>query len=111
MLSEECISGFFPISLKTKSGLLWFPTQEGIVVVDPRHPSINAPAPAVVLEETLVDGVPDAADSLRLAPGKHRLEFRYTGINFDAPSGCASAIGWKDWIPIGWKPAQPRRPL
>jgi ligand-binding sensor domain-containing protein/signal transduction histidine kinase len=85
MLSEECISGFFPISLKTKSGQLWFPTQDGIVVVDPRHPSINAPAPAVVLEETLVDGVPVAADSLRLAPGKHRIEFRYTGINFDAP--------------------------
>jgi len=38
-----------------------------------------------VLEETLVDGVPDAAPSLRLAPGKHRLEFRYTGLNFDAP--------------------------
>ncbi len=37
MLSEECISGFFPIGLRTKSGLLWFPTQEGIVVADPHH--------------------------------------------------------------------------
>jgi signal transduction histidine kinase len=27
----------------------------------------------------------DPSESLRLAPGKHRLEFRYTGINFDAP--------------------------
>ncbi len=85
MLSEECISGFFPIGLRTKSGLLWFPTQEGIVVADPHHQTMEIPAPAVVLEETLVDGVPDAAESLRLAPGKHRLEFRYTGLNFDAP--------------------------
>jgi signal transduction histidine kinase len=85
MLSEECISGFFPIGLRTKSGLLWFPTQEGIVVADPHHQTIETPAPAVVLEETLVDGVPDASESLRLAPGKHRLEFRYTGLNFDAP--------------------------
>jgi signal transduction histidine kinase len=85
MLSEECISGFFPIGLKTKSGLLWFPTQEGIVVADPHHQTVETPAPAVVLEETLVDGVPNAPDSLRLAPGKHRLEFRYTGFNFDAP--------------------------
>jgi signal transduction histidine kinase/ligand-binding sensor domain-containing protein len=85
MLSEECISGVFPIGLKTSSGLLWFPTQEGIVVADPQHTSLETPAPAVVLEETLVDGVPNTADTLRLAPGKHRLEFRYTGLNFDAP--------------------------
>ncbi|MDB6021597.1 MAG: hypothetical protein JWQ04_1454, partial [Pedosphaera sp.] len=85
MLSEECISGFFPIGLRTKSGLLWFPTQEGIVVADPHHQTAEAVAPAVVLEETLVDGMPDGAESLRLAPGKHRLEFRYTGFNFDAP--------------------------
>jgi signal transduction histidine kinase len=85
MLSEECISGVFPIGLRTKSGLLWFPTQEGIVVADPHHQTMGIPAPAVVLEETLVDGVPDAAESLHLAPGKHRLEFRYTGLNFDAP--------------------------
>jgi signal transduction histidine kinase len=85
MLSEECISGFFPIGLRTESGLLWFPTQEGIVVADPHHQTMRNPAPAVVLEETLVDGVPDAAESLRLGPGKHRLEFRYTGLDFDAP--------------------------
>jgi signal transduction histidine kinase len=85
MLSEECISGFMPIGLKTESGLLWFPTQAGIVVADPHHQMIEPSPPAVVLEETLVDGVPVAGDSLRLAPGKHRLEFRYTGLNFDAP--------------------------
>ncbi len=70
MLSEECISGFFPIGLRTKSGLLWFPTQEGIVVADPHHQAVEDSAPSVVLEETLVDGVPDAAESLRLAPGQ-----------------------------------------
>jgi ligand-binding sensor domain-containing protein/signal transduction histidine kinase len=85
MLSEECISGVFPISLRTKSGLLWFPTQEGIVVADPHHQTRESPAPSVVLEETLVDGVPAAAESLVLAAGRHRLEFRYTGVNFDAP--------------------------
>jgi signal transduction histidine kinase/ligand-binding sensor domain-containing protein len=85
MMSEECISGVFPIGLRTKSGLLWFPTQEGIVVADPHHQPTESPAPAVVLEETLVDGVPNAAESLVLAPGRHRLEFRYTGVNFDAP--------------------------
>ena len=85
MYSEECISGFFPNSLKTKSGLLWFPTQEGIVVADPHRQRAGIPAPVVVLEETLVDGVPNAAQSLHLGPGKHRLEFRYAGLDFDEP--------------------------
>jgi signal transduction histidine kinase len=59
----------------------------------------------VVLEQTLVDGVPELPvlgrdnnrvnanpemflsplKSLSLSPGKHVLEFRYTGLNFDAP--------------------------
>ncbi|MGP8198626.1 MAG: two-component regulator propeller domain-containing protein [Limisphaerales bacterium] len=84
MLSEECISGFFPMALRTKSGLLWFPTQEGIVVADPHRQMAGHPAPEVVLEETQVDGA-DASEPLRLGPGKHRLEFRYTGLDFDAP--------------------------
>jgi signal transduction histidine kinase len=104
MLSEECTSGFFPAGLKTKSGLIWFSTLKGIVVVDPHH-TVNSPAPAVVLEQILVDGVPDlpavdrsisqrqadgepheeSIESLRLAPGKHVVEFHYTGLSFDAP--------------------------
>ncbi len=85
MLSEECISGFSPVGLKTKAGLLWFPTQEGIVVIDPKHQEEPRTPPTVVLEETLVDGVPKPGDSLRLSPGKHWLEFHYTGVDFDAP--------------------------
>jgi signal transduction histidine kinase/ligand-binding sensor domain-containing protein len=111
MLSEECISGFFPIGLKTKSGLLWFPTQDGIVVADPHHQMKDIPAPAVVLEETLVDGVPDTADSLRLAPGKHRLEFRYTGFNFDAPERVRFRYRLEgldsDWVEAGASRAAP----
>jgi ligand-binding sensor domain-containing protein/signal transduction histidine kinase len=99
MLSEECTGGFFPTGLRTKSGLLWFSTLKGIVVVDPQHITAGSPAPAVVLEQTLVDGVPDTefrvrgktgngksqAESLRLPSDKHRIEFRYTGLSFDAP--------------------------
>jgi ligand-binding sensor domain-containing protein/signal transduction histidine kinase len=104
MLSEECAGGFFPAGLKTAAGSLWFPTLKGIVVVDPHH-MLSSPAPAVAIEQTLVDGVPDLPDStqthagtsagperidvptesLRLAPGRHTLEFRYTGLSFDAP--------------------------
>jgi ligand-binding sensor domain-containing protein/signal transduction histidine kinase len=105
MLSEECSGGFFPAGLRSKAGRLWFSTLKGIVVIDPHH-TVSAPAPAVVLEELIVDGVPQAEalvaeptrairakseaadtapDPLRLPPGKHRLEFRFTGLSFDAP--------------------------
>jgi len=104
MLSEECSGGFSPAGLKSKDGLLWFPTLKGIVVIDPHH-AVSSPAPAVVLEQTLVDGVPELPvlgrdndhantkqemvaspmKTLILAPGKHVLEFRYTGLSFDTP--------------------------
>ena len=68
MLSEECTGGFCPAGLKTKSGLLWFSTLKGIVAVDPR-PRADAPAPSVVLEEILVDGLAaDAGKKLPVSP-------------------------------------------
>jgi ligand-binding sensor domain-containing protein/signal transduction histidine kinase len=107
MLSEECSSGVFPAGLKTKSGLLWFATLKGVVVIDPRVQPANSVPPNVVLEEVLVDGVPDplfhsassktarenqspgtggaSLETLRITPGKHWVEFRYTGLGFGAP--------------------------
>ena len=54
MLSEECTGGFLGTGLRTQAGLLWFATLKGIVVVDPKHLSVAAPAPTVVLEQTLL---------------------------------------------------------
>jgi signal transduction histidine kinase/ligand-binding sensor domain-containing protein len=105
MPSEECAGGFYPAGLKTRSGRLCFATLKGIVVADPRPQSTDAPPPAVVLEETMIDGVaadmrtpqattgqtrtlnniPVPESEIRVGPGKHRLEFRYTGMNFSAP--------------------------
>ncbi|MEO6336245.1 MAG: two-component regulator propeller domain-containing protein, partial [Verrucomicrobiota bacterium] len=56
MLSEECSSGFFPAGLKSKSGLLWFSTLKGVVVVDPRPNTAPSSPPNVLLEEVLLDG-------------------------------------------------------
>jgi ligand-binding sensor domain-containing protein/signal transduction histidine kinase len=107
MPSEECTGGFCPAGLKTASGLLWFATMKGIVAVDPRPQRLTARPPTVVLEEVLVDGIADPhlpivssatgagespagtlepeSEPLRVPPGKHRIEFRYTGLSFDAP--------------------------
>jgi ligand-binding sensor domain-containing protein/signal transduction histidine kinase len=102
-LSPECSTGFFPLGLKTMSGLLWFATRKGIVVANPQLLSTNAVIPAVILENVLVDGVPvpDFRNAmaarpgrpgepahrapLRISPGKHRIELHYTSINFETP--------------------------
>ncbi len=81
-------------SLKTPSGTaLFFHAQRSLMVADPHRHAVDAAVPGVVVEETLVDGVPypqfgmdeSASGALRIPPGSHRLEFRYTGLSFDAP--------------------------
>jgi len=97
MLSEECTGGFCPAGLKTKSGMLWFSTMKGVAVVNPRLLPTDSPMPSTVLEEVLVDGAVTANSStaalttepkqpsLRITPGKHRVEFRFTGLGFETP--------------------------
>jgi ligand-binding sensor domain-containing protein/signal transduction histidine kinase len=106
MLSEECTGGFCPAGLKTKSGLLWFSTLKGISVINPSVLAATTIMPNTVLEEVLVDSVPEPMlhasqlnvegtgltgagssqnDTLRITPGRHQVEFCYTGLRFDAP--------------------------
>jgi len=89
MASEEAATGFFPSGLKMKSGLLWFPTLKGAVVVNPGLLPTNAAPPVAILEELLVDGQLVASHSggsaVRIGAGRHRIELRYTAINFESP--------------------------
>jgi hypothetical protein len=99
MLSEECTGGYSPAGLKLQSGELCFSTLKGIVMVDPKQVSLQSPPPRVLLEEVLMDGVPQGArgsaslqggaapsgSRLVVPPGNHRLEFHYTGLNLTAP--------------------------
>jgi ligand-binding sensor domain-containing protein len=35
MLNAECNGGFGPAGIKTRDGTMWFPTQNGVAVIDP----------------------------------------------------------------------------
>jgi signal transduction histidine kinase len=88
----EFSGGLQPAGCKTADGRLWFASNKGIVMVDPKNVKLNALAPPVVIEAVQVDGqamaglAGQAADRpLRIPPGRHRLEFVYTGLSYSAP--------------------------
>jgi signal transduction histidine kinase/ligand-binding sensor domain-containing protein len=91
MASEECASGFFPSAMKTKSGLLLFPTLKGIVAISPRSRDIPGAPLKTTVEDLLVDGnavanLPErTSNHLQIQPGRHRVEFHYTALSFIAP--------------------------
>ncbi len=88
--SEEFVANF-GAALKTSDGRLCFSTAKGIVVIDPGRQTNDAPAPAVLLEDVLVDRevntniMPGAPTLANVPPGRHSMEFHYTGLSFEAP--------------------------
>ncbi len=82
MLSNECNGGRQPASLRTEDGKFWFPTQDGIAVVDPSAEKPNPLPPTVVIEEVLVEREPvDFKGGLDVPPGERDVEIRFTGIS------------------------------
>lgn len=94
----ECSSGFQPACWRTPVGRLWFSTANGVVSVHPTEAIANRKPPVVRVEELWVDGKrrslsaparssASSASTLTIEPGRHYLEFRFTGMNFIAPDG------------------------
>jgi hypothetical protein len=83
MLNVECNGGMWPAGIRAQDGKLWFPTQDGVAVVDPPTVRINLRPPPVVIESAFVDRSPVAIDGLlRVPPGKENLEIEYTALSF-----------------------------
>jgi len=83
MLNVECNGGMWPAGIKTKDGKLWFPTQDGVAIIDPQTVHINPQPPPLVIEAVLVDRIPTAIqNSVRIPPGKENLEIDYTALSF-----------------------------
>lgn len=103
--SLECTGGYQPAAWRGADGRLWFTTIKGAVSVQPGDVRPNLLPPPVVIEEILVDGksldavikkekkLPPAVivfdrqqQMLEVSPGKHQLEFRYTGLSLVSSS-------------------------
>ncbi len=90
-----CATASQPTIWRGHDGRIWFATANGVTAVQPQDPAVRQNPPLVVLEEMLVDGQSENLSSsriaganlapIRLSPGRHHLEFRFTGLNFAAP--------------------------
>lgn len=86
MLNTECNGGRQPSAIRAADGKFWFPTQNGVVVVDPRAVTINPAPPPVRIESVLVERAPvDPAQGITLRANRDNLEIRFTGISFIKP--------------------------
>lgn len=90
-LPAQAYSGWFqPACWRSHDGTLWFTTVNGLVSIDPKAFVVNRRPPPVIIEEMRVDSEPRdirsaASHGIRIEPGRHYVEFRWTGINFSAP--------------------------
>lgn len=85
--SIECSGGYEPAAWRDNAGRLWFTTSRGATWIEPDKTKINSTPPPVVIEEILVDGRAENVPGklLKIPPGKHQIEFRYTGLSFSSP--------------------------
>ena len=82
MRSEECNGGVSPAGIRARDGKLWFPTQDGVAIIDPDSVATNPTPPPVVIESAAVDNEAQRlTGGIRISPGKENLEIRYTALS------------------------------
>ncbi|MCP4246540.1 MAG: PAS domain S-box protein, partial [bacterium] len=92
--------------VRAPDGRLWFPTIDGLTTVGPGEFATNAVPPLVAIEQVVADGaVIDHRTSVRVPPGRGRLEIRFSGLSFVEPEDVRFRYlleGYEqDWIEAG----------
>jgi signal transduction histidine kinase len=86
--SALCAPGY-PVARggsRTSDGRLWFITNRGLAVIDPKVPQRMESVPAVQMVDVIVDGRKvDLSRALRLDPEKAQIRIRYTTPYLRAP--------------------------
>jgi signal transduction histidine kinase/streptogramin lyase len=100
MLNPECNGGRSPAGFRANDGRLWFPTQDGVAVIDPQEIKVNSQPPPVVIESVRIDNADsdfsqsdvrneeeDAASPnprlrIQIEPSQQNFEINYTALSF-----------------------------
>lgn len=106
LLNTECNGGRQPAGVRARDGRLWFPTQEGVAVVDPRIVKSNPFTTPVLIESVTVDRQEiELAKTVHILPNQTNLEIAYTGLSFIKPEQVRFRYKLEglndDWIDAG----------
>src|SRR5262249_55391661 len=82
LLNPECNGGTWPSGATGTNGTLWFPTQDGVAVIDPETIAASSHPVRPHIEAVLVDRAAVPLDApVRVVPGQEDLEIQYTGLS------------------------------
>jgi signal transduction histidine kinase/ligand-binding sensor domain-containing protein len=109
LLNAETNGGFQPAGWKDADGRMWFPTLEGVAVVDPARVRTDGRPPAVALEAVVVDGETRPAEGrMVVGPGRPNVELHYNGLSLSHSDHLTFRYRL-DGFDDGWVSAGPRR--
>jgi signal transduction histidine kinase/ligand-binding sensor domain-containing protein len=91
MLNAECNGGRSPGGIKTNDGKIWFPTQDGVAIIDPNSVRTNSKPPPVVIEKLTIDNADTPLSHgsgssdpplIEILPEQQNFEIQYTALSF-----------------------------
>jgi signal transduction histidine kinase/ligand-binding sensor domain-containing protein len=83
MIATECNGGRQPAGIRARDGKLWFPTMDGVAVVDPGLLVPNEDPPPLRIEAAEIDhNEVDLERGIEVRPGHYNLEIQYTALSF-----------------------------
>jgi signal transduction histidine kinase/ligand-binding sensor domain-containing protein len=108
MSNVECNGGFWPSGAIDEEGKLWFPTQEGVAVVEPDFNKETNRTPKVVVESVTLDHVPvNPGKTITINREQEILEIDYTGLSFYRPEQVAFRYKMdgldREWQDVGYR--------
>ncbi|GAB1429232.1 hypothetical protein MASR2M18_00620 [Ignavibacteria bacterium] len=108
MRSGECNSGFFPAGWRADNGLMYFPTTQGVVRVDPAKFPVNTLEPPVIIETVQLDSIEAKLSEPVIVPaGVKKIEIFYTGLSLFKPENVTFRYKLEgydnNWVEIGGK--------
>jgi signal transduction histidine kinase/ligand-binding sensor domain-containing protein len=106
MRNIECNGGLMPAGVRSRDGRLWFPTQDGVVMIDPEKMAAPPEPPPVKIESSRIDGVPaSTGGALWVSPGSESFEIQYTALSFLDPERTQFRYRLegldRDWVAAG----------
>ncbi len=86
LISRETNGGFQPSAYRSSDGKMWYPTIEGIALIEPEKVRTSDAPPPVIIEEIIADhNTLPLAGRVVIQPGIRNFSIRFTALSFISP--------------------------